>query len=259
MYKQARQGLGYALLSCAVVGLVVPPSTGNLIRLEVRPTHQQVLLNDVAEVGLYATSLTGQDEEFNAAQVIITWDPLVMQLLGVATTGAVLQPPDDTSAFIPGDSWGLNEADPPADGDGVWQGLVALGQNRIATPAGSLLATLQFQTLTLTPCADLTILDTLQLPGFARAFSKVVQGTFNVVEYASLPATACVAIVPEIVPPGDCDNDGDIDDVDFAALEDCLAGPDVLLIVDCVCVDFEPDLDVDLADVAEFQQLFTGP
>jgi hypothetical protein len=259
MFMQARRGVVRMMFMIALVGMIVPLSTGNLVRLEVRPINQQTLLDDVAEVGLYAVSLSGQDENFNAAQVIVTWDAAALQLVGVDATGAVVQPPVDTSAFIPGDSWGLNEADPPADGDGVWQGLVALGQNRVITPAGSLLTTLHFQTLSLTPCAEVAILDTVQLPGFARAFSKVVQGTFNVLDYGNLPTAACVTIAPEIVPPGDCDDDGDIDAGDFAALEDCLGGPDVLLTVDCVCMDFEPDLDVDLADVAAFQAAFTGP
>jgi hypothetical protein len=57
---------------------------------------------------------------------------------------------------------------------------------------------------------------------------------------------------------GDHDADGDIDLDDYAALPDCLTGPDVPATVLCTLFDFNDDADVDLMDVADFQVEFTG-
>lgn len=59
----------------------------------------------------------------------------------------------------------------------------------------------------------------------------------------------------------DFDNDGDVDINDFFVYEFCAQGPDVLYNPGDFCLEFDDqeDLDVDLADVAGFQQAFTGP
>ena len=58
--------------------------------------------------------------------------------------------------------------------------------------------------------------------------------------------------------PGDCDDNGIVNLVDFAC---CLAGPDVFVVVPieaCGAFDVEHDLDVDLADFAAFQCVWLG-
>jgi hypothetical protein len=69
---------------------------------------------------------------------------------------------------------------------------------------------------------------------------------------------------------GDFDADGDVDVRDYSVLADCLAGPGVapdpqqtgVIRRDCLHVfdhgDDGPDDDVDLADIAAFQRMFTG-
>ncbi|MCK4340182.1 MAG: hypothetical protein KAY37_00475 [Phycisphaerae bacterium] len=57
---------------------------------------------------------------------------------------------------------------------------------------------------------------------------------------------------------GDWNGDGYVDLVDFAALEDCLDGPDGGLEPGCDCFDFNDDEDADLEDFAGFQLVFTG-
>ena len=59
-------------------------------------------------------------------------------------------------------------------------------------------------------------------------------------------------------PRGDLDHDRDIDLDDFELLPDCLLGPDVPLPPECDAT-IDPDGDADLADLALFQTLFTGP
>ncbi len=63
-----------------------------------------------------------------------------------------------------------------------------------------------------------------------------------------------------LYPPGDGDinNDGFINLVDHAALPGCLTGPGpTSLTPECATFDFEPDFDVDLADVAEIFAAFS--
>ena len=59
--------------------------------------------------------------------------------------------------------------------------------------------------------------------------------------------------------PGDFDADGYIDQSDYNHLRDCLCGPQVPQEAEeCVNCDLDDDGNVDLADVAEFQQAFSG-
>ena len=60
---------------------------------------------------------------------------------------------------------------------------------------------------------------------------------------------------------GDYDEDGDVDLNDYGALAFCIQGPGVSYPAGhfCLWADSDFDLDVDLADAAEFTVLFTGP
>ena len=57
---------------------------------------------------------------------------------------------------------------------------------------------------------------------------------------------------------GDCNLDHNLDFSDLAAALPCLLGPEKVLEIDCRCADMDGDMDLDLADLAIFQQGFTG-
>ena len=60
-------------------------------------------------------------------------------------------------------------------------------------------------------------------------------------------------------PPGDCNDTGCVNLLDYSDLEACLSGPDGgLPVPHCNCFDFDGDGDVDLSDASRFQQMFTG-
>ena len=63
-------------------------------------------------------------------------------------------------------------------------------------------------------------------------------------------------------PPGDCNDTGCVDLIDYADIVDefepCLSGPDGSVPFDCRCFDIDRDSDVDLLDIAQFQNAFTG-
>ncbi len=58
-------------------------------------------------------------------------------------------------------------------------------------------------------------------------------------------------------PPGDCDDDGDTDEDDFAVLWDCFSGTDGGVGTGCGCVNLDRDNDVDCKDWNEFRNLWT--
>ena len=58
--------------------------------------------------------------------------------------------------------------------------------------------------------------------------------------------------------PGDCNTDGLTDLVDYDSFKQCMSGPDGTLRPDCGCYDLDGDDDVDLSDVARFQNSFFG-
>ena len=58
---------------------------------------------------------------------------------------------------------------------------------------------------------------------------------------------------------GDLNGDDVVDAADFAALSDCLMGPDVAVSGGCEGADLDFDLDADLADFATFQVRFGSP
>ncbi|MFQ5590958.1 MAG: hypothetical protein ACE5HE_07340 [Phycisphaerae bacterium] len=61
------------------------------------------------------------------------------------------------------------------------------------------------------------------------------------------------------IPPGDCEDDGDVDLNDFQAFEGCLTGPEVSPIADaCRCFDVDRNGVVDLVDLALVQTTFTS-
>ena len=60
-------------------------------------------------------------------------------------------------------------------------------------------------------------------------------------------------------PLGDCNDTGCVNLLDYDDFEFCLRGPEGGLIgAWCSCFDFDNDVDVDLTDLARFQQSFTG-
>jgi hypothetical protein len=60
-------------------------------------------------------------------------------------------------------------------------------------------------------------------------------------------------------PVGDCNSTGGVNLLDYDDFESCLSGPEGGLPAGkCNCFDIDHDNDVDLSDVAEFQQSFTA-
>ena len=61
------------------------------------------------------------------------------------------------------------------------------------------------------------------------------------------------------VPPGDCQEDGDVDSAEYAEFSLCFGGPDREYEPRCECFDVNRSRTIDLADFALIQASFTGP
>ena len=57
---------------------------------------------------------------------------------------------------------------------------------------------------------------------------------------------------------GDCNTDGATNLVDYDSFHPCLSGPSAARATECRCYDLDEDGDVDLSDMAGFQQSFYG-
>lgn len=181
-------------LACLGLLLAPLPASAN-IDLEWRPLDQTVCVGDPVGIGLYAVSDSDEVQTFNSLQVLMEWDPGYLELTGTDLTGGVGL---ESSAFTAGDSWGFNETQPPADGDGIWFGFAPVvfpPEELPATPEGSLLTTIMFMALAETPGTLVDMLESGQQPGHPLAHTEIYSGTSNVV--GTLGGPANVTIIPE--------------------------------------------------------------
>jgi hypothetical protein len=248
--SRARKAVG---LTCVLALAAVSASAA--INLEWRPLSQTANLGDPVGVGLYAVSDSNQGQVFNSAQVIMTWDPAYLLLTGVDQTGSVGLM---VSAFTPNDSFGFNESNPPTDGDGIWFGFVQFGETRTATPQGSLLTTVMFNALALTPGTPVTMHEDGQKPSRPPAETWVISGTYNVL--GTLSGPAIVQIVPALT-RGDLNCDGVINAFDIDPFVLALTDPAGYAAAFPGCNILNADIDCDGAvgpfDIDPFVQCLT--
>jgi hypothetical protein len=186
---------GRVWVLAAVVGLfVLVPSARALINLEFRPGSQTVNVGDPGDVDLYAVSDSSADQYLAAVDLVFAWDPTYLDLFGLDYTGSPL-----LSAFFsfPDPLYGINEANPPADGDGLAIGFAPLGVPVAATPAGAYLFTLQFDALAETLGTPISILASLQKPSYLEKRTIVFDGTVPNLDVTGTLSGAMVTIVPE--------------------------------------------------------------
>jgi hypothetical protein len=186
------------LATAAIAAVAVAAATlqGN-INLEFRPAVQSATLAEEAVgVGLYAASDSADDQLLSAIQAIVQWDPAHVRLIGLDTSGAV---PLVGSGF-PDDPFGLNEIDPPQDGDGLY---VALALPPVAaTPAGTLLTTFLFEPLATTPGTEVAFLEEAGSP---PTQTIVYDGTVPNLDVTGTLSGAVIEILPCCPPDLDAD------------------------------------------------------
>lgn len=192
------------LLSAMALGvLFFPLSASALINLELRPGNQTVAVGAPADLGLYAVSDSGVNQLMSAADVLFTWDPTKLDLLGNDDTGAVLSL---SSGFPTSDPWGnINQNasffDPPTGGTGYYaiKAFFGAGNAIVATPAGTLLTTFLLDALAPTPDTVFSIVMNADGPDPHGAPGKtsVYDGTTPNLDVTGTLGVAHITILPE--------------------------------------------------------------
>jgi hypothetical protein len=201
-----------ALIGASAMLVITSTATAN-IDLEFRGPDEPVEIGTIVEVGLYAVSDSPENQSFAAVQLIFGWDPGFLLFDEIDNAGAV---PLLTSALAASDSsFGLNEAIPPADGDGLYLAFAPLGDPVDATPEGVLLTTFIFEALAPTAGTDVFMFEE---GGEPTIQTKVLDGTIPglIVTGELIPTT----IVIESACPGDCAQppNGIVDVADLLAM-----------------------------------------
>jgi uncharacterized protein (TIGR03382 family) len=159
------------------------------IDLTLSTSQSQYTVGSQVSVGVFGRGNLGEAEGMFSFQMIVTWDTSRLHLDGVSTAGG--QPFTAVGFFH--DAYGLNEATPPTDGNGILIGLGPLGSSIVAPPQGVLLTTLLFTALGPAPATPLNILPSAGNP----VGTTVVYGDTgpNVNDTGALNSTS-VRIVP---------------------------------------------------------------
>lgn len=150
----------HGVRGCSVCGVIVgtsfaAPPAGAGVNVEFRvlgpnPVH----VGETASFGVYVVSDSAASQPIAAAEIVFAWETPSLGSLAMDPGGAVSLA---FGGFPVVGSNGLNESDPPADGDGLFVAFAPLGSPVLATPGGTLLTTLTFQTLQFDPQAEVTL------------------------------------------------------------------------------------------------------
>ncbi|NNF41819.1 MAG: hypothetical protein HKN62_02015 [Phycisphaerales bacterium] len=176
------------------------------IDLELRPTEDLVEVGAPVLVELYAISDDKGIQTLAALDAIVAWNPSRLRLTGLEPTGI-------GSAGFPPDPFGLNESNPPADGDGVLIYFAPFSGPIQATPAGTLITTLRFTALA--PASD-TVVGMLENAGDPPGATRVFSGDTAGLDVLGTLRNATLDIVVTTCP-------ADVDDDDLVGFTDLIA------------------------------------
>ncbi|MDY7107449.1 MAG: GC-type dockerin domain-anchored protein [Planctomycetota bacterium] len=227
---------GRSAVIFAVAWALLAGSTASAnIDLEWRAEDAVVEVGETARVGLYAVWDGGEHDSFSAMDVIFAWDPQHLQFQGIDDTGGVELLRSEVPYPHPS---GLNEADPPQDGDGLYIAWAPLGHPVHATVEGVLVTTFLFDALETTPSTEVGFIE--EWGSDPVYYTRVIDG-----EIPGLDITgALIATTVEIVPPcpGDLNDDRVVNTADLLFLLGEWGAPDSP-------ADIDEDGDVDTADL----------
>jgi hypothetical protein len=206
-------------LACSAAALLAAssPALGGTIDLVLVPQTPVVTVGQTLMVRLYAfpgaAALLPVGDSFFAIDAILQWNPQRLQLLGVSNTGSVSL----LASYLPTaaqDFTGINEANPPADGNALYHALAPLGHAVPVTPAGVWVTTFKFKVLAPFHATSVGFIPELVVA--AHASTVVYDGTV-----AGLPVTGDLdpcTVTQSIACPGDINADGAVDGADLGLL-----------------------------------------
>ncbi|MFQ5463434.1 MAG: hypothetical protein ACE5E5_12520 [Phycisphaerae bacterium] len=238
-----------------VAATIVAPAHAE-VDLNWSPQPRTVAAGVTFDIGLWATTDDGGVQTISAMDVIVTWDAQRVLLIDVTNDGPYtwLQ-----SGFPPDAALdGLN--DTFLDGNAKYTAMSAFGNAAVATGMGLHVTTFRFVALAQTDLSHIVIEPALGVFSVTRVLGADAPNQ-NV---TGLLSSADVSVIP----PAECDADGDLDLAEYARLQACFTGavgpgetpaypvdPELC----CTAFDYDDDGDIDLADASFYDELMTGP
>jgi len=214
--SRAVQGLVVAL--AAVLPTTVASAQDAVIDIELIGPTGTVGIGETIDVKVVLRrsgldSLLPAGHSFMALDLIFGWDPKHVELMGLSQAGAVTL----MASYFPSvaaDYTGINEANPPKDGDCLYYALAPIGTSVPVTEAGVLVTTFKFKVVG-------EFVDT-----FVDVIPQLtVDFTANTVVYdgvvPALPVTGAFtsAVIHQLPPcPADLDGNGQVDGGDLGML-----------------------------------------
>jgi hypothetical protein len=170
-----------SLAPVAVAGLVVLGVVSTAaadIDIELRPVSSIVTLGEQVEIGVYLVSDDATTQYSSAADIILNWETSYLDYAGLMDTGAH---PLLSSGFPIAHPSQLNTT--LTDGDGMYTAFAVFNDDIPATPSGTLITTLLFDTVAITPGTPLNI-PVLLGNGETKVFDNITPN-FNVLGTAT--------------------------------------------------------------------------
>lgn len=245
-----QQGTSALAIIVFLAMLLSTTNAGTSVHLRLSPTPRVVDRGVQFDVGLYAVTDEGIQQTISAMDVVLSWNPKSMQLLGVHNNGPYLW----LQSGLLSDP--LNES--LEDGDAKYTALSNFGESAIADTDGLLVTTLQFVALAEFELSQIVIEPQLNIYAMTRVYGADFVGQ-NV---TGLFTGADISIMASI----DCDLDGDFDLRELQHFQECFTGellPNVSANYSlepelcCSIFDHDDDGDIDLNDYAFFLGLLT--
>ena len=176
--------IGWALIASA-------PWAWAEVDLAWSPQRQSIAVGAVVDIGLLAVSDSDADQSFVAMDVVLTWDPAILELQGNVDNDSY---PWLVSDFQPDEGDGLNDS--LLDGDAKYTALGNFSSPATATPEGLLVTTFRFHALAPAESAQVVIEPQLGQYSFTRVFGADYPNQ-NVTGLLS-DASVTVVISPEL-------------------------------------------------------------
>ncbi len=183
-----------ALISLLLIGVQRVQADVDLL---FDPPSQTIFLNvnDLVEVNLVAHSADGSPQAINAIDMILDWDPDVLELLGADDANAgyawfisgFLNDPDDINDGTSEPPIGV----PMNDGDAIFTALADVDNPATTGPDDLIIVTLQFRALQISPGTEVSFTPFLGEYGETRVFGEGIQNNIT----GDISATALISIV----------------------------------------------------------------
>lgn len=251
------QSVSRAAALCTLVSAAAAPGE---VDLSWAPQPRTIAAGVTFEINLIATADMpgGQDQAVSAMDVIVSWNPAALELIGIVD----VDPPIWwVSGFLPDPELdGLNNTF--ADGNALYTALANPGPANAphATPDGLTVVTFRFVSLAETDPTQIVIEPSLGDFSVTRVF-----GT----DFPNQNVTGDLSnALVTIVPPSECDGDGGYDLREFQRFQACFTGtlepsetpayPPAPALC-CSTFDYDDDGDVDRMDYGFYSGLITGP